>query len=118
MMATPRPVLAGEQEAHADEFVGRAVPLSSRDWTEAAEALGCEAAVIRAVAEVEAPGVGFLGDRRPYTLFEAHVFARRTGGRYTAKHPSISSPTWNRALYRGAGSHIMLAARPPHGRWG
>lgn len=73
----------------------------------AAELLGVMPEVIRAVAEVEAAGDGFLVAPKdgkpgiPKILFEAHIFGRLTGGQYNVTHPQISSAKWNRALYRG-----------------
>ena len=60
-----------------------------------------EPAVIKAVVAVEAKGEGFLPDGRMKILFEAHKFHKYTGGKYTATHPHISSPTWNPKLYLG-----------------
>lgn len=74
------------------EFTGAAIPLSDVDITEAANQLGIEPVVVHAVDEVESRGRGFLPDGRPVILFERHVFSRRTGHRYDAGHPSISSP--------------------------
>lgn len=68
---------------------------------EIAHALGCETAVVLAVAEVESGGRHDLPDGRPQILFEAHWFSKLTKGKYDATHSSISSPTWNRALYKG-----------------
>lgn len=83
--------------------------LTDADWTRAAQLLGCEPAVIRAVAAVESAGDGFLADGRPKILFEAHVFSRLTDHKYDASHPEISSPIWNRKLYAGGeGEHIRL----------
>lgn len=86
--------------------------------TQAATELGCEVAALRAVAEVESAGSGFLPDGRPKILFEAHIFSARTRHRFDASHPDISSPTWNRSLYRGGPAEhdrlnraIQLAAR-------
>jgi LysM repeat protein len=84
--------------------------LTEADWQRAAQALGVDVAAIKAVAQVEAPGSGFLADGRPKILFEAHQFSDRTGGRYDRSHPGISSPRWNRDLYvGGAGEHTRLA---------
>lgn len=75
-------------------------------------------AAIRAVDEVESGGGwfpdmraeilaldgpgGFIdGENMPKILFEAHVFARNTGGKFNASHPNVSSAKWNRALYVG-----------------
>lgn len=82
-------------KAAADKF------LSQADYIAAAEALGTDVATVRAVAEIESAGSGFLPDGRPKILFEAHVFSRRTNGAYDGSHPEISSAKWNRALYAG-----------------
>ena len=75
--------------------------LTLADYQRAAEMLGCRRQVIQAVAQVEAVNSGFLPSGRVAILFEAHVFSRLTGHRYDASHPSISSKTWDRGLYRG-----------------
>jgi len=67
----------------------------------AADLLQCEEAAVRAVAEVESRGSGFLPDGRPKILFEAHQFSARTKGVWDTTYPQISSPVWNRALYLG-----------------
>jgi hypothetical protein len=77
----------------ADRFVGAAEPLTVEGLRLAANELGCTAAAILAIIEVETAGCGFLPDRRPVTLFERHVFARETGHRYDLAHPDISNPT-------------------------
>lgn len=86
-----------------DEFAGAALPLTDADIAAAADSLGIEPAVIRAVDEVESAGAGFLPDKRPKILFERHVFARRTDHRFSATHPDISSPT--RGGYGAPGAH-------------
>lgn len=87
------------------EFVGAATPLAPHDIAAAAAQLQCEAAAIWAVCDVESAGGGFLPDRRPKILFEAHVFGRLTGHRWDAAHPNVSAPAWDRALYGAAGAH-------------
>ena len=87
------------------EFVGTATPLSEADIAEAAARLGIEPAVVAAVAEVESAGGGFLTDKRPKILYEAHIFSRLTAHRYDASHPNISAPAWNRSLYGASGAH-------------
>jgi len=62
---------------------------------------GVTAADILAVAEVESGGRKDLPDGRPQILFEAQWFHNFTNGQYDQSHPNISSPTWNRTLYRG-----------------
>lgn len=94
------------------DFVGLARPLSADGIAAAARQLGCSVAAVRAVVTVETGGAGgFLADKRPRILFEAHLFSRATGGRYDRSHPNISSPSWNRMLYRGgAGEYPRLDA--------
>lgn len=72
---------------------------------------GVEPASVMAVAVVESDGRSDLPDGRPQILFEAHIFSQKTKGRYDANYPLISSPTWNRALYRGGvGEYDRLRA--------
>ena len=73
--------------------------LTDADFASAATTLGCIAAAVKAVCQVEAPRGGFNPDGTPVTLFEAHIFHRYTNGRFDATHPDLSSPKWNRALY-------------------
>jgi len=87
------------------EFTGAATPLGPRDIAVAATRLNCEPAAIGAVCDIESAGGGFLPDKRPKMLFEAHVFGRLTRHRWDATHPNVSAPVWNRALYGGAGAH-------------
>ena len=65
----------------------------------AATRLGCEAAAIQAVIDVESSGAGFLLDGRPKVLFESHVFSRLTGGIYDRSHPMLSTQKPMRTLY-------------------
>jgi len=71
------------------------------DYEWAAESLQVDIALVKAVAQVESTGSGFLQDGRPRILFEAHRFSKLTAGTYDSTHPTISSPTWSRSLYRG-----------------
>jgi len=73
--------------------------MEKKDYEEAAAILGCEVAAIKAVAEVESSGSGFLEDGRPKILFEAHIFSRLTDHKYDKSDPDISSFSWNRSLY-------------------
>jgi hypothetical protein len=75
--------------------------LTELDYKDAANLLGVNVAAIKAVAEVEAAGSGFLPDGRPKILFEAHIFSKFTNRVYNASHPDISSTSWNRSLYKG-----------------
>lgn len=82
-------------------------PLTDLDFEIAAKSIGCEPAVIKAIAEVETgwkPGkTGFQTQRdghvAPIILFEMHVFGRLTGHKYTASHPELSSRKWDRTKY-------------------
>lgn len=68
--------------------------LTEEDFKAAAQSLGVPVAAIKAVAEVEAPGPGFLPSGEPRILFERHKFHRHTNGRYDRTHPNISNPKW------------------------
>jgi hypothetical protein len=82
--------------------------LIDADFARAAKELGVEAAAIRAVAEVEAAGAGFLPDGRPAVLYEAHIFHRLTGGKHAnakdRRGVKLSSPKWDRSLYGATGA--------------
>jgi hypothetical protein len=82
--------------------------LTQEDFERAAAALGCDVATVRAVAEVEAAGKGFLVNGRPQILFEAHIFHRLTKGVHADKKDrngvALSSAKWDRTLYGKAGT--------------
>ena len=65
--------------------------LVERDFVGAAKLIGCDDAAIKAVAEVESRGAGFLPTGEPKILFERHIFSRRTGGVYDRIAPDISN---------------------------
>lgn len=77
--------------------------VTDADYKAVAELLKCEVAAIRAVAQVESRGYGWLPDGRPKILFEAHHFSRRSTprGYFDKELPDISSPKWNQKLYKG-----------------
>lgn len=84
------------------------VPISEEAFADAAEDLDCDIAAIKAVAEVEAAGAGFLDDGRPKILFERHKYRKYTRGQYNQSHPDISGP-WDRTKYKGgAGEYDRL----------
>ncbi len=68
----------------------RGSTLTEDDFKQAAELLKCEVAAIKAVAEVESRGAGFMADGRPTILFERHKFHAFTKGAFSATHPDIS----------------------------
>ena len=83
--------------------------LTASDYQRAADELRAKRPQVQAVAQVEAPGSGFLDDGQVKILFEAHHFGRLTAHKYDKTHPNISSPRWNRKLYvGGAGEHKRL----------
>jgi len=86
--------------------------LREADYQRAADALGCQVAAIKAVREVEAGGSGFNPDDSIKVLFEGHHFHRLTGGKYAAKHPTLSYPKWTREFYgkNQADEHKRFAA--------
>lgn len=87
------PVVAGLPPDFFSGYTGE--PLAEPAFEEAAQALGCELAAIRAVAEVESRGAGFDAARRPTLLYERHVFSRNTApkGKHDASHPDVSLRT-------------------------
>lgn len=84
-------------------FSGAARPMSSLDITRAALKIGCEEAAIHAVISTESGGDGFLADGsgRSPILYEAHRMSKETGGRFDKSHPTLSTPVWDRSLYKG-----------------
>lgn len=75
-------------------------PISEKQWNDAADSLGCEAAVLKAIAEVETKGAAFWrlnavnGKQVPSILFERHWFRRLTKNAYDKSHPDISGPAY------------------------
>lgn len=111
-MPAPVPIL---EVPMALPFAGAGRRLTSIDIARAAAAMRVEVAVIEAVRTVEAGAAGgFLpdGSGRPQILFEAHRFARETGGRFNKTHPTLSVLSWDRTLYLGGAREYarLLAA--------
>lgn len=77
--------------------------LTDNDYEEAAKLLKCEVAAIKAFAEVESSGAGFLPDGRPKILFERHKFHALTNGAFDRTHPDISNR--ERGGYGKGGAH-------------
>jgi len=73
--------------------------LQEQDFTDAAEMLGCDAAAVRAVCQVEAPRGGFNPDGSPVTLFEGHKFYQFTRGEFAVQAPDLCFKTWTRQFY-------------------
>src|SRR5215471_5616840 len=104
----PDPEPDAEPESEEPE-VARVLQLGDDDFVRAAKALDVSVAAIRAIAEIESAGRGFLPDGRPQILFEAHIFHRETRARFAGRLDRngvrLSVPTWDRTLYGRAGAH-------------
>jgi hypothetical protein len=91
--------------------------LTDTDYAAAAKLLKCDVPAIKAVAEVESSGNGFLSDGRVKILFEGHQFYKYTKGAYALSHPTICYKKWTTKFYtkganadvRGAGELARLA---------
>ena len=83
--------------------------LTDADFARAAKELNVEVAAIRAVAEVEAAGAGFIADGRPAILYEAHIFHKHTKGAHSnardRRGVALSSAKWNKSLYGATGTN-------------
>lgn len=90
--------------------------LTEADYQDAAGALRCSVAAVKAVCAIEAPDGGFDSNGLPRILFEGHKFSAATGGRFDTSYPTISYPQWTRQFYsrgqtpdvRNAGEHLRL----------
>jgi LysM repeat protein len=86
-----------EFQEHFAKYTGGEI--TETQWAETAETLQCEAAVLKAFAEVESGGRSSFwrlnkGDGAfvPATLYERHCFSRLTKQQYDRTHPDISWP--------------------------
>ncbi len=73
--------------------------LTAADFQAAAGRLGCEAAAVQAVVEVESGASAFGADGKPIILYEPHIFSRLTNHRFDATNPNVSYPSWDRTRY-------------------
>lgn len=73
--------------------------LTIQDYRLAANLLNVDVATVRAVAEVESRGGGFLSNGDPKILFEGHWFHKLTRGKYAKEYPKISHYRWTRKYY-------------------
>jgi hypothetical protein len=64
--------------------------LTAGDFIRAAATLQCEAAVIRAFAEKESRGGGFLKGQILTVRFEGHIFRRETDRKFDSSNPTLS----------------------------
>ncbi|MCC6562046.1 MAG: N-acetylmuramidase family protein, partial [Xanthomonadales bacterium] len=87
--------------AHASDQDAAMTPITPAQWQSLSERLDLSVPTLKAVAEVESAGSGFLSDGRPKILFEGHVFSRLTKRAHDAKHPTLSHKKWTRKHYLG-----------------
>ena len=79
--------------------------ISEQQFTDSATALRIEVAAIKAVAEVESSGEGFLPDGKPKILFEPHIFWKQLRAKgidpnlFIEENPDILYPTWKPGAY-------------------
>lgn len=85
--------------------------MTDRDFRRAAQLLNCGVPEIKAVAEVESSGDGFLSDGRIKILFEGHWFFRFTKGAHAATHPTICYPKLTRQFYAKGPNADVRGAR-------
>ena len=77
----------------AKEFAGKGFPLDEEGMAKVTGRLGTGVAEVWAVLTVETRGCGFLPDRRPFILYERHIFSRETSRKFDLSHPDISNRT-------------------------
>jgi hypothetical protein len=79
--------------------------ITDADIAELADSWNIDPCHLRAVLRVESAGSGFLikepPPARPKILFEAHWFYKLTPLPISKTRPDLSSPRWNRSLYKG-----------------
>lgn len=79
--------------------------ITESQFAKSAKLIGVEPAVIKAVAEVESNGEGFLSDGKPKILFEPHIFwkqLRQKGikpEKHAAQNADILYPIWQAGKY-------------------
>ncbi len=83
--------------------------ISDADIAAAAVRIGCTENAVRAVAEVESHGTGFLPSGLPTILYEAHLFGRLTQNKFSEavdrRGLALSAPNWNRSFYGEGGEY-------------
>lgn len=84
------------------------ISLSEKAIDSISKKFAIDTATIRAFADVEASGFGFLVDGRPRILFESHWFHKLTDGKYDATNPNISTPTWVQNYRGGTAEYSRL----------
>jgi hypothetical protein len=74
-----------------EQFRGAALPLDEEGFFEVIDKMGIGPAELWAALNVETRGCGFMQDRRPFILYERHIFSRETLHKYDAAYPDISN---------------------------
>lgn len=84
------------------------------DLAAVASALNCEIAAVKAVAEIESAGHGFMTDGRPRILFESRWFHQLTNGRFynapSSWEYSLSTQDWVQNYWGGPREYQRLHA--------
>jgi hypothetical protein len=81
--------------------------ICEEDYQRAANELGCEVAIIKAILKIESSGSGFLMNGLPKILFEGHVFwnqLKKVGKNpltYFRRYPNILYEKWTKKNYFG-----------------
>lgn len=73
--------------------------LTEQDYKDAAKLLKADVAAVKAVAEVESAGSGFLANGKLKILFEGHQFHKFTHGAHAQTDPDICYPKWTKQFY-------------------
>ncbi|HYO20918.1 MAG TPA: N-acetylmuramidase family protein, partial [Flavisolibacter sp.] len=79
--------------------------ITDNQFTASAKALNVEVAAIKAIAEVESSGDGFLADGKPKILFEPHIFWKQLRQKgidpnlFMEENADILYPTWKPGAY-------------------
>ena len=99
---------AGTWEKLLEKYPQRKI--EEKDYEEAAKAVGCDVAAVKAIKEVESGKSAFLESGFPSLLFEAHIFYKYLGAskaeKLKASHPGIISKSWDRKLYKGGEKEV------------
>lgn len=82
-------------------FIGAHTPIDHGDIVTLAAKLQCTTAIVHSFSDLESSGSGFLQTGEPKILLEARYFHLLTGGQFDRVAPGISSPVWDRSLYKG-----------------
>jgi len=87
--------------------------IKEQDYVNAANALGVEVEVVKAIKDVESSGSGYVFSNHPKILFEGHVFwkelERRGGKPSNHKDSNILYKSWTKEHYKGdVAEHVRL----------